>query len=73
MTKTYMSVLKNDALIMVPFTTVDVSALQSILIRHINGEATLDEVSWKTIETFCTRIDDCAADQHQMESKEVEF
>lgn len=73
MTKTLMTVLKKDAQVCVSFTPGDVSALQSILMRHLTKEIKLDDRSWETIEQLCTRIDDCAATQDQIENKEVEF
>lgn len=68
-----MDVFKQDAQITVQFTTDDVAALQSILLRHLAGEAKLDDPSWETITDLCTRIDQCAKDQMQTVSKEVEF
>lgn len=68
-----MDVFKRDAQITVPFTTDDVAALQSILLRHLAGEVRLDNPSWDAITDLCTRIDQCAKDQHQTVSKEVEF
>jgi len=73
MTKTLMNVLKKDAQICVSFSTAQVCALQSILVRHITGESRLDDTSWNTLEELCTRIDEFAEQQNQMESKEVEF
>lgn len=73
MNKTYVNVIKADAKINVPFTTNDVAALQAILLRHISGTINLDQATLDTIDTLCARIDDFACEQHQMETKEIEF
>lgn len=73
MANTYVDVIKKDAVINVPFTTNDVSALQSILIKHLERKVSIDDKSWDVIEEICHRIDKCAKDQNLTESKSIEF
>jgi RNA:NAD 2'-phosphotransferase (TPT1/KptA family) len=73
MSKTYVTVLKKDALIKVPFTTDEISQLHSILLRHLDDQCKLDDRSWSTIESLCSKIDKYAELQNQTESKEVNF
>jgi len=73
MLKTYVSVLKKDAIIQVPFTTNDISQLHSILLRHLDDQCKLDDTSWSIIESLCGKIDRFAATQNQTESKELNF
>jgi len=68
MANTYVDVIKKDAVINVPFTTNDVSALQSILIKQLERKVSIDD-----IEEICHRIDKCAKDQNNTESKNTEF
>jgi hypothetical protein len=73
MARTYVNVIKKGAVVNVPFSTDDIARLQSILLRHLDSQANLDQRSWDTIEEICERIDSCARQQNQTESKEVEF
>ena len=73
MSKTYFNVLKKDAVVNVPFTPQQISQLHSILLRHLDNQCTLDDVSRETIESLCHDIDRCANLQKQFESKEVHF
>jgi hypothetical protein len=73
MAKTYVNILKKDAVINVPFTPADIARLQSILLKHLDKSVTLDDASWQTIEELCQRVDDHAREQNQTESKEVNF
>jgi RNA:NAD 2'-phosphotransferase (TPT1/KptA family) len=73
MSKTYVTVLKKNAIIQVPFTTDDISQLHSILLRHLDDQCKLDDRSWATIESLCGKIDRYAENQNQTESKEVNF
>jgi hypothetical protein len=73
MPKTYVNVIRKDAQIKVPFTCKDVAAYQAILLRHITGEARLDEKSFQVIEDLCSRIDFHAEEQNLTEPKAIEF
>lgn len=73
MAKTYVNILRKDAVINVPFTPADTAKLQMILLKHLDKSVSLDDSSWKTIEELCQRIDDEARQQNQTESKEVDF
>lgn len=73
MAKTYVKVIKKDAVINVPFTTDDIAKLQSILLKHLDKKVNLDDESWIIIEQLCERIDDNAFNQDKTESKEVIF
>ena len=73
MSKTYVTVLKRNALIEVPFNTDEVSQLHSILLRHLDDQCKLDDKSWDTIKSICSKIDRCAEIQNQTVSKEVNF
>ena len=73
MSKTYMSSLKKDAVIQVPITTDDIAKLHSILLKHLDDQISLDDISWKTIERLCSKIDACAEQQNLTELKEIQF
>ena len=73
MAKTYVNVIKKDAVINVPFTTDDVAKLQAILLKHLDYKIAIDDDSWNTVEELCSRIDHYAIIQHKIESKEVLF
>ena len=73
MSKTYVTVLKRNALIEVPFNTDEVSQLHSILLRHLDDQCKLDDKSWDTIKSICSKIDRYAEIQNQTVSKEVQF
>jgi hypothetical protein len=73
MPKTYVNVIRKDAVISVPFTCKDVSAYQTVLLKHISGDIQLDDQSWQIIEELCTRIDNQAEEQNLTESKSIEF
>lgn len=73
MAKTYIKVIKKDAVINVSFTTDDVAALQAILLKHLDNKFKLDDESWSTIEEICHRIDESAFNQNKTESVEVNF
>jgi len=73
MSKTYVTVLKRNALIEVPFTTDDVAQLHSILLRHLDDQCKLDDRSWDTIKSLCAKIDRYAEIQNQTVPKEVNF
>jgi hypothetical protein len=73
MAKTYVNILKKDAVITVPFTPNDITKLHAILLKHLDKSVSLDDASWQTIEDLCQRIDDEAKTQNQTESKEVNF
>lgn len=73
MAKTYVNVIKKDAVINVPFTTDDIAKLQSILLKHLDKKVNLDDESWIIIEQLCERIDENALKQDKTESKEVSF
>lgn len=73
MAKTYVKVIKKDAVINVPFTTDDIAKLQSILLKHLDKKVNLDDDSWIIIEQLCERIDESAFSQDKTESKEVIF
>jgi hypothetical protein len=70
---TYLNVLKKDAIVNVTFNTSDISELHSILLRHLDDQCKLDDKSWSAIEALCGKIDRCAQNQNQTESKEVNF
>jgi|APGre2960657404_1045060.scaffolds.fasta_scaffold544052_2 hypothetical protein len=73
MAKTYVSVVKRNAVINVPFNTSDISELHSILLRNLDDQNVLDKKTWDTINNLCERIELCAKEQNQTESKEVNF
>jgi hypothetical protein len=73
MAKTYVNVIKKDAVINVPFTTNDIVKLQAILLKHLDKKVSIDDESWNTLEELCDRIDQNAINQDKMESKEVSF
>jgi len=73
MAKTYVNVIKKDAVINVPFTTDDIARLQAILLKHLDKKLSIDDESWNTIEELCERIDQNAVNQDKIESKEVSF
>ncbi len=73
MAKTYVNVIKKDAVINVPFTTDDIARLQAILLKHLDKKLSIDDESWNTIEELCERIDHNAVNQDKIESKEVSF
>lgn len=73
MSKTFVNVFKTDAQVDVSLSTSDIHAIQSILLRHLNGVIELDEKSWNTIQDLCEKIEQSAIMQDQMERKEVEF
>ena len=73
MPKTYVNVIRKDAVIQVPFSCQDVAAYQVILLKHLNGEVRLDDKSWQIIEDLCSRIDFHAEEQNLTEPKPIEF
>ena len=73
MPNTYVDVIRRDAVISVPFTLADITALQTILLKNLDKRITLDDKSWDTIEDLCTKIDQCAKEQNLTESKEISF
>lgn len=73
MASTYVTVIKKNANINVPFTTDDIAELQAILLRHLDKKAHLDKESWETIESICERIDACAKEQNLTVEQEVTF
>jgi len=73
MAKTYVSVVKRNAIINVQFNTNDISELHSILLRNLDEQNVLDQKSWDTINKLCEKIEICAREQNQTESKEVEL
>lgn len=73
MSKTYVTVLKRNAHIEVPFTTDEVAQLHSILLRHLDDQCKLDDTSWNTINSLCSKIDEYAELQNQTISKEIQF
>jgi hypothetical protein len=73
MLNTYVDVIKQGAVINVPFTCKDITALQTILLKNLDSQIKLDDLSWNTIESLCSRIDNCAKDQDLTESKEISF
>ena len=40
---------------------------------RITNKVSLDDESWQTVESLCSKIDECARMQNQTESKEVNF
>lgn len=73
MAKTYVSVVKRNAVINVPFTTFDIFELHSILLRNLDDQNVLDNKTRESINNLCERIEACAKEQNQTESKEVNF
>lgn len=73
MPNTYVDVIKQGAVINVPFTSNDIAALQTILLKNLDNQIKLDDTSWNTIEGLCSRVDHCAKDQNLTESKEISF
>jgi hypothetical protein len=73
MPNTYVDVIKKNVVINVSFTLADVTALQTILLKHLEHKITLDDKSWNIIEDLCTKVDQCAKDQNLTESKEISF
>ena len=73
MAKTYVNVVRRDAVINVPFNTSDISELHSILLRNLDDQNVLDQKTWNTINNLCEKIEICARQQNQTESKELEL
>jgi hypothetical protein len=73
MAKTYVSVLKKNAVINVNFTNEDITRLHAILLRHLDNQNQLDDKSYSTINDLCSKIEDAAKKQNQTENKEVNF
>lgn len=73
MAKTYLNMLKDDAIIKVEFKPSDIVKLQAIIFKHMSKSITIDDDSWNTILDLCQRIDDEASRQKQTVSKEVNF
>jgi hypothetical protein len=73
MAKTYVSVLKKNAVINVNFTNEDITRLHAILLRHLDNQNQLDDKSYDTINGLCSKIEDAARKQNQTENKEVNF
>lgn len=73
MAKTYVSIVKRNAVINVPFTTSDIFELHSILLRNLDDQNVLDNKTRESINNLCERIEACAKEQNQTESKEVNF
>lgn len=65
--------IKKDAIINVPITTVEILQYHSILLKHLDGVFELDNESWSIIETFCSKIDECARNQNLTETLKVKF
>jgi len=73
MSRIYVNAIKKDAIIKVPFNTNDIAKLHCILLKHLDNKVSLDDESWQTVESLCSKIDECARMQNQTESKEVNF
>ena len=73
MAKTHLNALKQDAVVKVDFKPGDIMKLQAILFRHVSKQIKLDDTSWTTLMDLCERIDDLAAIQNQLESREVDL
>lgn len=73
MSKIFVNAIKKDAIVQVPFDTDEIAKLHSILLRHLDGKCSLDDTSWETVELLCSKIDDYARIQNQVEPKEVNF
>jgi hypothetical protein len=73
MINTHVDVIKEGAVINVPFTSADVAALQAILLKSLNHQVKIDDASWNTIEGLCLRVDQCAKDQNLTHSHEISF
>jgi hypothetical protein len=73
MSRIYVNAIKKNAIIKVPFNTDDITRLHRILLKHLDSKFSLDDESWGTIESLCSKIDECARLQNQTESKEVNF
>lgn len=73
MSKIYVNAIRKNAVIQVPFNTDDIARLHRILLKHMDNQCSLDDESWNSIESLCSKIDDYARKQNQTESKEVNF
>jgi hypothetical protein len=73
MASTYVTVLKQNAEIKVPFCPSDIFNLQTILLKHLDKKIHLDQESWEIIESICERVDLCAKEQNQTVEQEVKF
>lgn len=73
MLNTHIDVIKQGAVINVPFTTGDIRALQMILLKNLDNQVQLDQTSWDTIEQLCSKVDQCAKDQNLTQSREISF
>lgn len=73
MLSTHIDVIKQGAVINVPFTTGDIRALQMILLKNLDNQVQLDQTSWDTIEQLCSKVDECAKDQNLTQSREISF
>ena len=73
MPNTHIDVIKQGAVVNVPFTTQDISALHVILLKNLDDQIKLDKTSWDTIEQLCSKVDQCAKDQKLTQSKEISF
>ena len=73
MSKIFVNAIKKDAVVKVPFNTDEISQRHCILLKHLDGKFSLDDASWETVESLCSKIDNYARIQNQVESKEVNF
>lgn len=73
MSKLNVSFLKKGAVVNVPLSTGEIANLHSLLLKHLDDQISLDDISWDIITNLCHKIDACAEQQNLTEPKEVNF